>query len=194
MVQFAKTRECWKYKEKGLKMNYGQARQLLSENATLEKVVTNTGKEMVLSDTTSQADSLSMQKCDVYIKVLKRDCPMPIKDNNSLDMQEFRSNRCNKSCKCKMLFDIWHNQQNTGDVSWLYKSFPNFSTLVENTSQYFMLKMIFYNVNKIDLYDKCNEIIERLSEPCADCLKKKWKDISTEKFKSLRDTKQIKPR
>lgn len=172
-------------------MQYGQARKLLSENIKLEKIVTNTGKELVRNDTDA---GLSMKKCDVYIKVLKHDCPEPIRENNSLNTQEFQSNQNSPKNKCKMLFDIQPDKQNNDDESWVYEYFSKYSQLVENTSQYFMLKVIFYNVNKTELYDNCDEILEILSEPCADCLKKKWKSMSAEKFKALRDTNQIKTR
>lgn len=173
-------------KRKGLKMRYGQARKLLSENIKLEKIITNTGEELPLTSIKSQDDSLSMKKCDVYIKVLKQDCSTPVKDNNSLDIQEFFPNRCQKGFKCKMLFDIRHDDKNDNDESWIYEYLSKYSKLVENTPQYFMLKIMFYNINKTDLYDNCDEIIETLSEPCADCLKQKWDNITVEKFKSLR--------
>lgn len=169
-------------------MFYGQARKLLSENIKLEKIITNTGKELVRNDID---DGLSMKKCDVYIKVLKHDCPAQIKDNNSFNTQEIQPNQYQKNSKCKMLFDIWHSEQNNRDASWLlYEDFPKFSKLVEDTPQYFVLKVIFYNITKTKLYDKCDEIIETLSEPCTDCLEKKWKEASIEKFKALRDIAQ----
>lgn len=171
-------------------MQYGQARKLLSENVKLAKIITNTGKELPLTNVKSQDDNLAMQKCDVYIKILKQDCSAPIRDNNLLDMQEFRSNRCQKVFKCKMLFDIRRGDQNDNDESWLYEYLSKYSKLVENTPQYFMLKIMFYNINKTELYDNCDELIERLSEPCADCLKKKWSDMSIEKFKALRNVTQ----
>ena len=170
-------------------MQYGQARKLLSENIKLEKIITNTGKELVRNDID---DGLSMKKCDVYIKVLKHDCPEPIRENNSLNTQETQSNTQQKTCKCKMHVDIWGGKKNNDNESWVYKYFSKYSKLVEETPQYFMLKVIFYNINKTDLYDNCDEILEILSEPCTDCLEKKWKSMSAEKFKLLRDTNQIK--
>ena len=171
-------------------MQYGQARKLLSENIKLEKIITNTGKKLPLTNIKSQDDGLSMKKCDVYIKVLKQDCSAPVRDNDSLDMQKFRLHQCQKEFKCKMLFDIRHGDQNDNDESWLYEYLSKYSQLVENTPQYFMLKIMFYNINKTELYDNCDEIIETLSEPCADCLKKKWKDMSIEKFRALRNVTQ----
>lgn len=172
-------------------MQYGQARKLLSENIKLEKIVTNTGKELVRNDTDA---GLSMKKCDVYIKILKHDCPTQIRDNNSFTTQEFQPNQNSPKNKCKMLFDIQHNKQNNNDESWVYEYLSKYSQLVENTPQYFMLKVIFYNITKTELYDNCDEILETLSEPCTDCLKNKWKKTSIEKFKALRNTNQIKTR
>ena len=171
-------------------MQYGQARQLLTENVKLAKIITNTGKELSLTYVKSQDDGLSIQKCDVYIKVLKQDCSAPVRDNNSLDTQEFSPNQCQKGFKCKMLFNIRHGDQNDNDESWLYEYLSKYSQLVENTPQYFTLKIMFYNINKTDLYDNCDEIIETLSEPCTDCLKKKWNDMSIERFKALRNVTQ----
>ena len=168
-------------------MQYGQARKLLSENIKLEKIITNTGKELVRNDID---DGLSMKKCDVYIKVLKHDCPEPIRENNSLNTQETQSNTQQKTCKCKMHVDIWGGKKNNDNESWVYEYFSKYSKLVEETPQYFMLKIMFYNINKTDLYDNCDEIIETLSEPCADCLKKKWQDMSMEKFTALRNVTQ----
>lgn len=172
-------------------MFYGQARKLLSENIKLEKVITNTGKELARNDVDY---GLSLQKCDVYIKVLKHDCPEPTRENNSLNTQETQSNTQQKNCKCKMHVDIWGGKKNNDNESWVYEYFSKYSKLVEDTPQYFMLKVIFYNITKTELYDNCDEILETLSEPCTDCLKNKWKEANIEKFKALRDTNQVKTR
>jgi len=170
-------------------MNYGQARQLLSENATFEKAVTNTGEKLLWNNIKAYEtddDGLLIKKCDVYIKVLKHDCPIHIKDNKSLNMQ----NKCQKNCNCKMLFDVSHGKLNDRRQFGVYEYFPKISTLAENTFQYFILKFSFYDIKKTELYDRCNEMIERLSEPCADCLEDKWKDVSITKFKILRNVLQ----
>ena len=164
-------------------MHYGEARKLLSKNIKLDKIITNTGKELVRNDTDY---GLLMKKCDVYIKVLKHDCPTQIRNNNSLNTQEIQQ----KTRRCKMLVDVLGSKQNNDDESWLYEYFSKYAKLVEDTPQYFMLKVIFYNITKTELYDNCDEIIETLSEPCTDCLEKKWKEASIEKFKALRNIAQ----
>lgn len=175
-------------------MNYGTAYSLISSNISIAKMITDTGEKISWFDMLRYElnnDYSDIKQLDVYIKISKQYCPETVLKNKSRTITKFDRSDCTKDYQCKALGYVWHGGR--GDCYALmgpYECFPNNSKIVANTPKYVKLKCTFYNITKKGLYKQYNDMLQHLTESCTDCLEKKWKNMSTEKFIALNNFKQ----
>ncbi len=170
-------------------MNYEIAYGLINTNISLEKMIADKGKKISLYDALIykiQNDWSLIDKCDVYIKVKKTDCPKSIRDNKTLNIKEFGLKYCKKSNLCKMNYKVWFGEPNIGyGLFSPGEHFPEDSKLVENTPHYFMLKLTLENIYKNKLYDKCDEMLKVLTHFCTQCRKPDWENRNKDQWQKL---------
>jgi len=156
------------------------AYNLISHNFSFDKVVINdtipmTLTQVVLLDCLSD-DTTFFDKCDIYIKVNKTDCAKKIRDNKSLDITKF------KQKQCKMNYDVCVGEPGCATT---VQFFPKDSEIVDNTSQYFILKFTLKNINRQQVWNQYDKIKRRLICSCTDCLRKRWEPKDVKKWLRL---------
>ncbi len=175
-------------------MDYGTAYDLLRNNSCITKMIADNGEEISWLDLQAyqlNRDRSNMEKWEVYVKISKQYCPKLIVKNKSLELTKFDEVKCPKSYKCRALGYVWHGgPDDCYALMGPYECFPQNSTLVENTPEYFMLKCTFYNVTKKDMYHMCCDMLYYLHNSCTNCLEKEWKQMSVPKFKALNNFKK----
>ena len=175
-------------------MNYATAYSLISSNVIIEKMITDTGKEISWIDTVRYKldnDYSEINQLDVYIKISKQYCPEAVLKNKSRTITKFDHANCTKDYQCKALGYVWHGGlDDSFTVLGPYRCFPKNSKIVTNTPNYVKLKCTFNNITKRDLYKQYNDMLEHLTGSCTDCLEKKWRKMSVKKFMALNNFKQ----
>jgi hypothetical protein len=175
-------------------MNYETAYSLISSNVHVEKMITDTGEKISWIEMQAYKlnnDYSNIKQLDVYIKISKQYCPKAVLKNKSRTITKFDHADCTEDYQCKALGYVWHGGRNDCyAMMGSYECFPNNSKIVANTLNYVKLKCTFDNIRKKDLYNQYKDMLQHLTKSCTYCLKKKWENTSTEKFKALNNFKQ----
>lgn len=157
-------------------MHWVDTYRLVGSNISLEKVIADGKKLDFFTMLCDQAcnNLQDVQCCDVYIKVMKTDCPGQIKRNKEPNIKEFKKD------KCRMNYNVWMGEY-----------FPDDSKILENTPLYFMLKFRLESITRGYILTKCNEMLDRLTTSCALCREDKWKNMDAEKCQQLHHKRQL---
>lgn len=169
-------------------MHWVDTYRLVGSNISLEKVIADGKKLDFFTMLCDQAcnNLQDVQYCDVYIKVMKTDCPGQIKRNTEPNIKEFKKD------KCRMNYDVWMGEPNdVPEPADAHQYFPDDSKIVENTPLCFMLKFRLENITRGYILTKCNEMLDRLTTSCALCREDKWKDMDAKKCQQLHHKRKL---